>query len=404
MHPAILFASLALAASLATAQGVCGPHGCPITPPGSESPLPLLVGPVAEASRAVVRITHRAGRGASLGSGTLVATDASSSYIVTCAHLFDDGPGATSVGNLPAEVVALDRPHDLALLRTPRVEGRPAVVGDDPTSRDQTVGELTVCGFGPAGVFRAVRGPITGRSIAAGATSPSLRMRGAVRPGDSGGGVFDSRGMLVAVVWGARHGETYAMCGEPLRRVLGRVPAPQPAAPSPLVPVDRPQPPPVADDAWRLEVQRRLDSLARKDDVAGMAEGWRSAIARLDERLTQIAPRVAATAPARAGGVITGEMLAAVGIGGPIGLGIVTLGWMLRRRAALQGAATRTIAIESPPLPQRTVPETHYVPYERDEFARAHQWASEQLARKFPGSIEWLAGLESLIKQKINGG
>jgi hypothetical protein len=36
-----------------------------------------------------------------------------------------------------------------------------------------------------------------------------------------------------------------------------------------------------------------------------------------------------------------------------------------------------------------------------DDFARAHQWASEQVARKYPGATEVLATLESLIKQQL---
>jgi hypothetical protein len=43
------------------------------------------------------------------------------------------------------------------------------------------------------------------------------------------------------------------------------------------------------------------------------------------------------------------------------------------------------------------------VPVERDSFARAHQWAREQVARKYPGATEVLTTLESLIKQQIAG-
>ena len=48
--------------------------------------------------------------------------------------------------------------------------------------------------------------------------------------------------------------------------------------------------------------------------------------------------------------------------------------------------------------------ENHYVPYETDEFARAHQWASENVARKYPGAVEMLTRLDSLIRQKLNAG
>ena len=52
---------------------------------------------------------------------------------------------------------------------------------------------------------------------------PSLTIQGAVRPGDSGGGVLNARGQLVGVVWGQRDGLTYATCGRPVREFLERV-------------------------------------------------------------------------------------------------------------------------------------------------------------------------------------
>ena len=56
-----------------------------------------------------------------------------------------------------------------------------------------------------------------------------------------------------------------------------------------------------------------------------------------------------------------------------------------------------------PSAAQRVVPETHYVPVEADSFARAHQWASEQVARKYPGATEVLQAQDSLIKQHLAG-
>jgi hypothetical protein len=61
----------------------------------------------------------------------------------------------------------------------------------------------------------------------------------------------------------------------------------------------------------------------------------------------------------------------------------------------------RPIVVENPPLPQRRVRETRYVPYEKDDFARAYQWAAEQLSRKYPGAVEMLVALDSLIDQQL---
>jgi hypothetical protein len=57
--------------------------------------------------------------------------------------------------------------------------------------------------------------------------------------------------------------------------------------------------------------------------------------------------------------------------------------------------------VDSPPPPQRTVPETHYVSVENDSFAKAHQWASEHVVRKYPGATEILQAQDSLIKQYL---
>jgi hypothetical protein len=42
------------------------------------------------------------------------------------------------------------------------------------------------------------------------------------------------------------------------------------------------------------------------------------------------------------------------------------------------------------------------VPYETNGFPTAYQWASEQVARKFPGAVDTLATLDSLIKQQMS--
>lgn len=57
------------------------------------------------------------------------------------------------------------------------------------------------------------------------------------------------------------------------------------------------------------------------------------------------------------------------------------------------------IVRESPPPPQVTVTEQQFVPYENDSFARAHAQAVEHLARRYPGSIEFVEAEKGLIEQ-----
>lgn len=59
------------------------------------------------------------------------------------------------------------------------------------------------------------------------------------------------------------------------------------------------------------------------------------------------------------------------------------------------------VAIDTPPH-NTTVVEQHYVPYQRDDFAKAHAWACEQLVRKSPELVESLTSLDSLIRQQLN--
>lgn len=183
----------------------CGPSGCVVRPRPSATPAASLPAGLYDS---LARIVHQEGTGTSLGSGALVRTAGGRSYFLTCAHLFD-GPGRTTVrsgGNtIAARVVAIDKQHDLALLETKAVASRPAEAdGSSPN------GQLTACGYGSTGELRCVRGPIVGQATAVGATAPSLRIRGAVRSGDSGGPVFNAAGRLVAVIWGERGGETFA--------------------------------------------------------------------------------------------------------------------------------------------------------------------------------------------------
>ncbi|TWT96760.1 hypothetical protein Pla108_25340 [Botrimarina colliarenosi] len=385
----------------------CGPGGCYVGPSRSAPSGP-------RTHESIARILHHEASGDSIGSGTLVASIAGGGYVLTCAHLFE-GPGRTEVQvagrSLPAELVAIDRSHDLALLKTTGGVGRPVEVAAI------TAGVvLSACGFGSTGELRCVRGPITGFATASGATEPSVRLRGSVRSGDSGGPVFDTAGRLVAVVWGQRDGETFAMGGAPLRRILARLPQ----ANQSLKPVERtPQAePPQQPDRWRESIERRIDQIAnqpepdlpalpddllRRGDLQQLASRWDQ---RFDELRSEVTVNVAAPISKRFRGVGSVEaLLAAIGIGGPLGFAVWTgLAWWRRRSTRNDTKpSTRSIAVDSPPPPQQVVPETHFVSYQRDDYAKAHQWASEQLSRKFPGSVELLTSLDSLIRQQLNG-
>jgi Trypsin-like peptidase domain len=413
----------------------------------------------------------------STGSGTLISRNDATGLVLTCSHLFDD-TSADVVAAFPdgsrygARLVERDPANDLAALLIKRPDAEPIAVDDsDPT------GVLSACGYGSDGRFRPAIGTISGAVQAIGASFPSVKITGAVRPGDSGGGVMDAAAKLVGVVWGCRDGETYFTCGRPLREFLDRVwpgrknrrsktDDREPSPDSPAV-TSPPSSAPTPDLTARIEkVESDVAALhsskqdrgeylqvgdlngyakhtelpsidaskfATHDEVAsvesaakGLVESLHSKLReQLDEKLTQILPavtqQIATTNPGLFAGLSYGKLLAGtLGVSGPLGLALVVAGGLLGRRIKSRESSahggepsrapgsqpstadfSRPIAVDTPPPPQRTVPETHYVPVERDDFARAHQWASENVARKYPGATEVLTTLDSLIKQQL---
>jgi S1-C subfamily serine protease len=159
-----------------------------------------------------------------VGSGTLVdvTADGRHGLVLSCAHLFTEGQGRIIV-EFPggrrhaANLIAIDREADLSALEiaTPPSVATPIALAFDRTAT------LTACGFGPTGEYRCLAGRIVGMSDSSG--QENVQIAGAVRSGDSGGGVFDPNGRLVAVVWGESGGVTYATTGGPLRRFAERV-------------------------------------------------------------------------------------------------------------------------------------------------------------------------------------
>ncbi len=336
----------------ATAYGQCDTGVCATAPqqgytqPQGQPPSAAVM----SAARATAKIVHQEASGqGSLGSGVLIDRDETHSYFLTCAHLFTEA-GRTHVEHqgqkYPARIVNLDRQHDLALLRTPPVPGRIPRF----TNQSNPTGLLWGCGYGGNGQRRLIGGPIRGMATAQGALHPSIRFVGPARSGDSGGPLFNQAGEVVGVVWGQRNGESYAMHGQPVRRLLGRLfprwrarrqaEAPPPATFSepprrPLVPVPRPKgeapSAPVSQDpgpAGPAYAPPAADPLPWAggpwpDPTPDPAQP--AAEPPLRERLRD-------AVPAAAGWGLRQVVAGGLAAGGPIGLGILAAGWFVRRR------------------------------------------------------------------------
>ena len=172
----------------------------------------------------VCRVSNQLAGGKNLGSGTLIdkTADGREGLVLTCAHLFSEGTGEVFVKfadgqSHGAKLIDFDKQADLALLAIANPTGRPAEVVLEMRANSR----LHACGYGPRGVYRCAVGSQVGQAETSG--QMSLLIGDPVRSGDSGGGVFDEHGRLVAVIWGEAEGVTYASYGRPLRRFLSRV-------------------------------------------------------------------------------------------------------------------------------------------------------------------------------------
>lgn len=177
-----------------------------------------------ELQAVVCRVSNDVSGAKNLGSGTLIdkTEDGREGLVLTCAHLFREGVGEVVVAfsngrRHLARIVDIDHEADLAALSIAKPAGEPAGVALNTRAQSS----LHACGYGPDGVYRCAVGSRVGEAASAGRMS--LLLDDSVRSGDSGGGVFDEQGRLVAVVWGESQGVTYASYGQPLRRFLNRV-------------------------------------------------------------------------------------------------------------------------------------------------------------------------------------
>ncbi len=328
-----------------------------------------------EARSAVCRIYNQLNGQQNIGSGTLVdrTRDGRQGLVLTCAHLFGDGvgdivvdfPGKKSHG---AKLVGIDHQADLAAL----VIANPSSMPVSISSEVAQAASFYACGYGSDGQYRCAVGAFVGQASAPG--QMSLLIGKGVRSGDSGGGVFDNRGNLVAVVWGESQGVTYASYGRPLRQFLDRMRG-QPTAnasscregvcPQPQQPLRRRQPernkqPPIDDPRWpqlqaqidrlRKEKQDRGDyvlrtdiaDLARTEEIRRIESEGAKRHAGLIERIQALGQQANGVGMGRAAGMATVGLL---GLSGPAGWGVLAAmtvgGWWLGSRGKRKANGAR---------------------------------------------------------------
>ncbi len=162
--------------------------------------------------------------GTSMGSGSLVAVDASHGLVVTNWHVVRDATGPITVVfpdgfRSKALVLRTDRDWDLAALAIQKPKVQPLPVA---TAAPRPGEPLTIAGYGPDGVYRAVGGRCTEYLSPNGSLPAELvEVDVQARHGDSGGPIYNGRGEIAGVLFGA--GGNFLTGGYTMGSYCGRV-------------------------------------------------------------------------------------------------------------------------------------------------------------------------------------
>jgi hypothetical protein len=186
---------------------------------------PTMLAPTTQVPQpAVVRVIAAESDGASMGSGSLVAVDVNHGLVVTNWHVVRDATGPITVVfpdgfRSRALVLRVDRDWDLAALAIQKPNVQPIRVSTETPQRGEP---LTIAGYGPDGVYRAVGGRCT-EYLSPGSNLPAelVEVDVQARKGDSGGPIYNSRGEIAGVLFGA--GGNFFTGGYTMGSYCGRV-------------------------------------------------------------------------------------------------------------------------------------------------------------------------------------
>ena len=205
-----------------------------------------------EINQSIVRVAVASPKTNSYGSGTLIYYQ-NRVYLLTCAHLFENATDYATVQfskqvGCPVQPLAIDREYDLAVLDMSIPGALPS--GAEPVKLTATIplpgARVYAAGYGPNGIFKVTVATVNGYVQVQGADARDTlqavydRKGATVRFGDSGGGVFNQSGELVATLWGSDNQCLYGSQIGRIRYFLKSVipePKPKPVPkPAPTIP------------------------------------------------------------------------------------------------------------------------------------------------------------------------
>lgn len=159
----------------------------------------------------VVNIDVETPNGDGTGSGSIIQSTATASYILTNNHVVADASARGSItvtfqdeSTIEAQIVGRDPSYDLAVLRIDR-GGLPVLdIGD---SSDVLVGDTVVAIGSPlglsgtvtAGIVSALNRPVTAGGSGEFSYFSAIQTDAAINPGNSGGPLVNTRGQMIGV-------------------------------------------------------------------------------------------------------------------------------------------------------------------------------------------------------------
>lgn len=166
----------------------------------------------AAATPSVVSVNVTTPTGGDTGSGSIIRTNTTSSYILTNNHVVDaavGGAGTISVefnngDTIAATIVGRDTLYDLAVLKVQKGNLPVIAFGD---SSKLSIGDPVVAIGSPlglsstvtSGIVSALNRPVTTGNVGAESYIDAIQTDAAINPGNSGGALLDSQGRMVGV-------------------------------------------------------------------------------------------------------------------------------------------------------------------------------------------------------------